>query len=269
MIKKATENDENYIKKLLGIENGEKNIQVSLNFAIKDDVFLLRIKSAFISYNLNHPDCEFYFVSPNSNKLIDSEVGILCIQGKSCIYAGPLQNSEEIESFLNFLQVESFSSNNMVLLGYDYTPQYLMCLYKNTAENIFFNGIDDEPDLWKLSESAVLSNVDTQAWYSDTALRTKKGVAHIMAVSIKNGNNKEYVATAGIYAMDEDNMYISAVETKIEHRKKGYASALIHTLANTHASKNAYVLCLPNMGDYYEKLGFKFARPVCLCTRKV
>ncbi len=271
MIKKAVQNDEPFLKKLLGL-NSDADTQntpyAALNYAVQDDVFLLRIKSSFTCYGIEHPDCEFYFVTKEKENAQDRELGILCVQGKSCIYAGPLQNSEEIENFLSFLQIDSFTSNNMVLLNFNYTPQYLMCLEKGVAEDVFCANLDVKPDLWRLSQSGVLTDIDPNFWYGDATIRAKHKIGHVMAVNlINNDGESEYVSTAGVYAMDDNNIYITAVETKSEHRKKGYASALIYALANLHKNKNAYVLCSPDLGHFYEGLGFKFMRPICMCTR--
>ncbi len=295
MIIKATTKDENELAMMLGVLGFENSTERILKNSIDNDVFLMQIKTLFMCYKTGHPSCNFYFVYPNSlqeskpenygeeienskennNYSIEETVfdgektGVLCVQGKSAIYAGPLQDSEEIELFLNTLEIDYFKSNNMLLYNFDHLPMYSMCLKAGVFADVYACEIQENPDLWKLAHSGVLTDIDADAFYGDAVKRTQNGFADIRAVRIitKSGG-VEYVATAAVYTHIGKNVYITDVETKENYRGKGYASTLLSTLARAYAGKDLHVVCMPKLEHFYEQLGFVFLRPVCVCKRK-
>ncbi len=250
MIKLATKEDENKIAELLCIDENCNNDN-KMNNMLENDVFLMQIKAMFLSYKTSHPNCRFYFVSPNNN--CNENIGILCVQASSATYAGPLQDSEEMEMFLKSLNIEYFKSNNMVLFNFEKIPKYIMCLKAGTYADVYSAQVDDNPDLWELAHSDMLKGVDPEAFYSDAVIRTKCGLADIRAISIKNENGKKE--------------YITAVVTKKEHRKKGYACTLLSTFARVYGNKDLYVVCDKELEHFYEQLGFVFYKPACVCKK--
>ncbi len=275
MIKKAQISDEFFIKTLLDIQNDgdltSENIANTINKsalknAIENDVFLMQIKTLFLCYGTQHPDCDFYFVSPTEDD--KDNTGLLCIRGKTAIYSGPFQETDEIELFLQTLQVDFFKSNNLVLPNFKLIPQYTMRLKAGIFPDVFAIPVEDEPNLWDLAHSNIISNIESEAFYSDISARVKNGFADIRAICEADETGKQkYVATASVYTKNYKTAYLTDIETKKEHRSKGYACTLISTLARAYPTCDKIVVCQPSLEHFYERLGFVFMRPVCLCER--
>ncbi len=254
MIKKATENDIPTIEKLLKIENGNFK-----NLDMPKDIFIMRLRTFYKAFGLDTPNICFYLVEkPNC-----APDGLLCVHGASALYTGAMQDLQEFESFLNALKIISFKSNNMLLPNWLAKPHYLMKRDKTCKIGVHVAPVMDKPDLWQLSQSGTLSNISAEAWYSSASRLVKANLADIRAVALNVNNSAQYVSTVGIYSMNDYLAYISAVETKEEHRGCGYASTLISVLANAHADKDIYLTCTPEIHGFYERLGFNFAMPVC------
>ncbi len=255
MIKEANTHDIKLIESFLKIENDE-----FMPLSMPNDIFVMRMRAAYRANGINSVYCKFYMVSKGENE----PDGIICIDGANAFYAGELQDADEMESFLGALKIRCFKSNNMLLPGWEAVPLYIMKREKSCDVGVYVAPVMDKPDFWELSKSDVLSDIDSEAWYGKATRLTNAKQADIRAIALSIAGKAQYVSTAGIYALDDNNAYITAVETKEEHRGCGYASTLISVLTKAHKQKDFYLLCKPNKHKFYERLGFAFVRPVCM-----
>ncbi|MEG0769527.1 MAG: hypothetical protein RSG59_06345 [Ruthenibacterium sp.] len=247
---------------------------------LASDVFTLCMRAAYRCYGTQHTNAAFYFVSvqtadkadeksrasdgqavPSAGKASD---GLLYVQGRSALYAGPIQDAQELEAFLQLLQIKTFQSNSMLLPDWADMPRYLMHLPAGTLPDVTAAAVDEHPSLWNLAHSGVLADIDPDAWYADACARVNHGVADIRAVAMPDAAGAlQYAATAGAYAIDTQSVFLTAVATKPEYRGRGFACTILSSLARSYADKDAYLLCAPQRRSFYEQLGFVLARPVC------
>ena len=209
----------------------------------------LRIAAAYACYGTGSDVCRFYWVE-NS--------GALMVQGQNALFSGRLPDADELSSFLRFLHVKSFQSENTLLPDWQPSPQLLMKLEQPVPPKAAWT-IDETPNLWQLSQSGLLGSADSEAWYADACLRVNKGFAAVRAVHHENA----WIAMAEAQCITPNGVYLTAVATADAHRKKGCASSLLASFAQSFDGVSIYLLCKPSLRKFYEKRGFALVHPVC------
>ncbi|MDL2327087.1 GNAT family N-acetyltransferase [Ruminococcaceae bacterium OttesenSCG-928-A11] len=92
-------------------------------------------------------------------------------------------------------------------------------------------------------------------FYADLCVRLNHGYAAVYGVREMPGG--PLVSTAGAYCLTDGEAYLSGVETRPEHRGKGYAAALLAALCHRFCgARRVSLLCRPALVPYYRKLGF-------------
>lgn len=211
-----------------------------------------RIRSAYICYGIHSPLAGFYFVGKSA---------AVAVLGNSALVAGQAE-PQELGLFLQLQGVNNVKTTGMQVEGYSPIPQYLMerkagCT-DGTQNRILPVGCDlhRNPDLWQLAHSGLLP--DAESYYGDALHRKNKGLADIAAVWC----NGEYVSTAGLYSIQPEGGYITAVATKPSFQKQGLAGSLLSYFADKYRHKTLWLLCRPQLKPYYQHFGFVAGAPV-------
>ncbi len=245
------------IEKFLKIKGG---IFKELN--LPKDIFVLRIRCLYDVFKIGSEHLKLYLVHSEQKEKSEAS-GIMCIYGQSAYYIGAMQNEEEIESFLKFTGIKSFFSNDIMLSNCKANTCFLLKRSKNCKINVDVALVMQKPNLFELANSGVLSGINPDLFYAKAQRLVTAQRADICAIAHSEGEKVNYVATAGLYCIEEQNAFLQSVQTKEEHRGCGYASTLISHLAAAHYDKDIYLICLANMHEFYERLGFNLSLPLC------
>lgn len=216
------------------------------------------IQTAYMCYR-DHPSLARFYV-------VD-KCAVLLLTGDSALLCGDVQNSEELSSFLHFSGVKRLKTDGVVPSGYNAQGLVLM-QYSSEIEYLPPRGVelDINPNMRKLVNSPCLAygNKSMDEFYSDACARRLRGLAEIWALS----EHGEYVATAGVYSIQKNEVYIAAVGTEYECRGKGYASYLVWNLAERYTGRRVVLLCEDKMRVFYERLGFCKLSNIIQCKKE-
>ena len=95
---------------------------------------------------------------------------------------------------------------------------------------------------------------DYRAFLADICARLNKGTASFAAVA----ENGEPCACAFALFEGTKSVLLGAVATDPSARGKGYASAIVGTLAEEKSDKKVFLFCRnDSLADFYAKIGFK------------
>ncbi|MFV0414421.1 MAG: GNAT family N-acetyltransferase, partial [Oscillospiraceae bacterium] len=208
----------------------------------------------------NHAQlCGFYLAN---------NTGVLMLQGGNALLCGRA-DPEELAAFFRFTWVENFKSEKTLPPGFEQGPQVRM-VYRQTgapAAGRLPAGVllEEEPSLWQLAfEDEVLPLPDTGGYYADACLRRARGLEHIVCAAAKG----RYVATAGVYSLQPQGAYITAVQTLPEWRGRGIAGALVAHLASRCGGRLVWLTCKPALVPFYQRLGFARQGHIIECIQE-
>lgn len=203
----------------------------------------LRFASAWNCYGAHPSICSFYRLE---------EGGVLLVTGKSALVAGSCRDAEQLGAFLRFMGVQQVE-NAPPLLGFSPAECLLMQKPAGVGPKSVLSQcpVTLTPDLWRLHGCGLFEDAD--AWYADACLRRRHG-AVIGAVQDETGR---YLASAGLYAVDEHSAYLTGVVTSPHSRRQGHASAVVAALCAWAQEKQVFLLCLPQLYSLYQPLGFR------------
>lgn len=239
------------------IEQAEKKETRFLEILHENPVFGVRIETLYACYKNYASLCSFY--------IIDGKAA-MSVTGKVAMIAGEVRDKKELAQFFDFFGIQEIETVDLKMTGY--AKEYFeVLLYTGITQEEYKNiPVDKNPaplKLWELLH-AVGAPVGKDNFYADYCMRRNKGLAMAYVVQ----QDAQYVATAGVYSMNEKEAYISFVATLEAYRHSGYASALCHMLAQDLKDKQVYIACEKELKKLYEKAGFApFMRMVRL-TRK-
>lgn len=226
----------------------------------------VRMETAFACY-AHHPQVAGFYLNENAALMTMGTTALLC---------GEWTDTEELAAFLDFAGVCRVE-NAPALPGFAPTGELLLCRPARpvcAAPEAFAPAARAErgrwtpapqeselgenlalpltlaPDLWQLRCAALLET-DPDGWYADACLRRRQG-AVIAAV----GSENAYWATAGLYAQNAQNAYLTGVATAPKQRGKGLATGLVQTLCDSVPQKNVWLLCDPALQGLYGRCGF-------------
>ncbi|MFV0414261.1 MAG: GNAT family N-acetyltransferase, partial [Oscillospiraceae bacterium] len=182
-----------------------------------------RLATAYECYQNHAQLCGFYLAN---------NTGVLMLQGGNALLCGRA-DPEELAAFLRFTGVENIKSENTRPPGFAQRPQVRM-VYRQAgapAAGRLPAGVllEEEPSLWQLAfEDEVLPLPDPGGYYADACLRRTRGHSDIVCAAATG----RYVATAGVFRLQPQGAYITAVHSLPEWRGRGIAGALLAHLAS-------------------------------------
>ena len=239
------------------IQSAEKNEKQFLQALRESPVMGVRIETLYACYK-NYPSlCAFYLAGANA---------ALSVTGSAALITGRPEDAEELAELLNYLGIQEIEGIGLTLPGFEEEP-FEVLSYKPSAELIMgVFEIEKEPSpatVWEILHK-VGAQMTKDSFYADYCMRYNKGLAQVYTLK-ENGKS---AATAGVYSMNETEAYISYVATLPEYRRKGYATAVCHSLASNLGNRNIYVACEASISRVYEKAGFYPNTQMVRLTRK-
>ena len=89
-----------------------------------------------------------------------------------------------------------------------------------------YTDVDEYPYLFDLFNFVDYGNVDFESWYVDISHRIRHGCAKAVTLNVDG----EIISSAIFSSIYENDAILTAVQTKPEFRKSGYASALVSAM---------------------------------------
>lgn len=189
----------------------------------KKDIFSVKIFSLFRAYGTKYPFIRFYAQKNNSEI-----TAIICILDND-ITLSYIHNKADIEELTEFVNVMGFSTllcDGSFVLDREYDCGIIMSSERKTEIACDYTDVDEYPYLFDLFNFVDYGNVDFESWYVDISHRIRHGCAKAVTLNVDG----EIISSAIFSSIYENDAILTAVQTKPEFRKSGYASALVSAM---------------------------------------
>lgn len=189
----------------------------------KKDIFSVKIFSLFRAYGTKYPFIRFY-----AQKSDGEVTAVICILDND-ITLSYIQNKADIEELTEFVNVMGFSTllcDDAFLLDREYDSGIIMSSERKTEIACDYTDVDEYPYLFDLFNFVDYGNVDFESWYVDISHRIRHGCAKAVTLNVDG----EIISSAIFSSIYENDAILTAVQTKPEFRKSGYASALVSAM---------------------------------------
>ncbi len=180
------------------------------------------------------------------------------VDGSMTICAGENADFEELRAFMNAAGFSSLTCSEecMKKLGIaDYKTSYTVkYIGGESPKNIKISRDCDKRKIYDLLCECGFELGDYGAFLADVCARLNKGTASLAAAE-ENGEVK-----ACAFALFEGikSVLLGAVATSPSARGRGYASALVGTLAKEKSEKEVFLFCRnDSLLEFYKKIGFE------------
>lgn len=225
----------------------------------KQDVFGTKIAAYSATYGMVYPFATFYLQRSNSTvtaavSKIDDAMTLCCAEDA---------DFEELATFVRAIGFNTLMCTAGVCDKLNLKPQKTGFIVEfqdqpipSDFQNIFLSNSFELSDIYDILQHAEFDGLAEKGpWLADVASRVKKGTATAKIVS----EATVPVACAMILFETPVGVLIGAVATVPTFRGKGYAGALVTSLATSAKANNKRVelLCAKSgILDFYKKLGF-------------
>lgn len=184
------------------------------------------------------------------------------LQGRGALLCGALTSAAagaELRAFLRFCGVGALAGRGAPPPGFAAAPP-LAVMERPRQERMpplwppLPAGclLERSPSLWRLSSSGLVGAGEAaDGWFADTCARVNRGLARVFAISADG----QYVSTAGLYSLQPDGAYLTAVATAPAFCGRGLAGALIAALCAGRVVP-VRLVCAPERINFYQHLGF-------------
>lgn len=189
----------------------------------KKDIFSVKIFSLFRAYGTKYPFIRFYAQKNNIEV-----TAVICILDND-ITVSYIQNKADIEELTEFVNVMGFSTllcDDDFVLAREYDSGIVMSSERKTEIACDYTDVDEYPYLFDLFNFVDYGNVDFESWYVDISHRIRHGCAKAVTLNV----DSEIISSAIFSSIYENDAILTAVQTKPEFRKSGYASALVSAM---------------------------------------
>ena len=219
--------------------------------------YLANVKGLFFYGGRLEEVCNCYFNHPNIATFytIDSYANMQ-ILGKTATICGEIENVEEINSFINFMDIQEVYTNNDNLLieGFKKTKLSIMAFCgQNTPPNEQYTVKEISPldlvGLWKNE----YNKQDIDNMYSDLCMRKNYTGAKCFGIYKED----VLLSVAACVGHGTDELYLSFVYTDKAYRNNGTCKILLNTIAEKYSDKCTYLTCEKNLVSFYEKCEFQ------------
>lgn len=213
------------------------------------------------------PLCEMHWRLAAENPLLPGQFfflengSLLRLGGRQAMLCGPVDDAEELASFLQLSGVQQLSLLDNALPGWHQRENNaVMARPPGPAPDAPpLPGLVEQP-----SADAVLSVLESsggrmqpeglrEGFWNDYNTRRNHGALLVLGIEQAG----RLIATAGAYAVTPQACYIACVETLPQHRGKGYAGALMWQLLQRLPQRAHSLLCGDETTGFYTRFGFK------------
>lgn len=218
------------------------------------DPYAARITALFNTYGAGQSFALFWVQRINGVPA----AAISRVDGSMTLCAGENADFEELRHFMNAAGFDSLTccEENIKKLGFAPFKTSYTVKYNGAAEpkNIKISRDCDKRKAYDLLCSCGFELGDYGAFLADVCARLNKGTASLAAAE----ENGQVQACAFALFEGSKSVLLGAVATSPSARGRGYASALVGTLAKEKSQKEVFLFCRnDNLLDFYKKIGFE------------
>ncbi len=228
------------------------------------DAYAARITALVNTYGTEHDFAMFWVQRIDGNAL----AAIGRIDGNMTLCCTDYADFEELSYFINAVGFSSLTCDEGIMkkLGIEpdktsYTVEYRGGACLNEADIV---RDCDMHGIYDLLCGCGFEMGDYSSFLADVCARLNKKTASFAAVM------NEGVPCACAFALfeGEKSVLLGAVATKESARGRGYASALVGTLAQEKKSKRVFLFCRNDLlADFYGRIGFEINGRWAICER--
>lgn len=218
------------------------------------DAYAARITALFKTYGSSQSFAMFWV-----QRTDDIPSAAICrVDGSMTVCACENADFEELECFVNAVGFLSITCDSECMKKLGFEPS-------NTSFTVKYSG-RYEPEKTDISRDCSKRKVydllcgcgfelgDYGAFLADVCARLNKGTASMAAAE----ENEDVLACAFALFEGEKSVLLGAVATAPQARGRGYASALVGTLANEKSDKEVFLFCRnDSLVNFYGKIGFE------------
>ncbi len=213
----------------------------------------MKIKALLQAYGADDPYCSFY--------LSEDGLAVAALYHSSLLFSDAQNRSLTWEDSLSLLPVSSISSDTALdLTGFvkkqgtffkkenpkaELSPETITYGNIGAAYNILYRVF---PETFVFADAAEEKDFYMQ-WYCEMSHRIRHGVSDVAVLEEK--------ATASVYCIEADKVFLSQIGVLPGLRGGGYGRRLLTAVMQKYAGRDCYVFSKnPNADKFYHALGF-------------
>lgn len=219
------------------------------------DAYAARITALFKTYG-----AEYSFASFWVQRVDDEAVAAIGrVDGNMTLCCTDNADFEELSCFMNAVGYSSLTLDEKYLpqLGLTAAKSSYTVEYKG-EKGFFDERIKTDFDKKKLYDLLVSCGFELgsfEAFLSDVCARLNKNTASLAAI----GEADPYACAFALFE-GEKSVLLGAVATRNEARGKGFASALVKSLAGREKERKVFLFCRNDgLLEFYKRIGFEYA----------
>lgn len=219
------------------------------------DAYAARITALFKTYG-----AEYSFASFWVQRVDDEAVAAIGrVDGNMTLCCTDNADFEELSCFMNAVGYSSLTldEKNLPQLGLTAAKSSYAVEYKG-EKDFFDERIKTDFDKKKLYDLLVSCGFELgsfEAFLSDVCARLNKNTASLAAIGEADPDACAFALFEG-----EKSVLLGAVATRNDARGKGFASALVKSLAGREKERKVFLFCRNDgLLEFYKRIGFEYA----------
>ncbi len=215
----------------------------------KKDIYTIRILALLDAYNCKYPFVTFY------RQIICGEVTAIMskLDNNFTLSLNDNADNEEIANFISTIGYETVLSDEKFVFKSGYKSGAVMKTSKCFEFSAIGAKIDEYPKLMDLFNLIDYEKQDFESWYVDINHRIRHGAAKAYALTFWG----EMVSSAIFSSIHKNYAVLTAVSTKPEFRRMGYASFLVSSMISDFGG-TVFLMREKDMNEtFYKKIGFE------------
>ncbi len=219
------------------------------------DAYAARITALFKTYGADYDFATFWVQRVENNPVaaigrVDGNMTLCCTENA---------DFEELSYFINAVGYSSLTLDEKYLLPLGLTAAKSSYTVEYKGEKAFtderIKSDYDKKKLYDLLISCGFELGSYQAFLSDVCARLNKNTASLAVIGEADPDACAFALFEG-----EKSVLLGAVATRNEARGKGYASALVKSLAGREKERKVFLFCRNDgLIEFYKKSGFVYA----------
>lgn len=216
----------------------------------KKDIFSVKIFALLEAYGTKYPFIRFY--AQKNNGIVTA---VICILDND-ITLSLINEIADIDELREFVSVMGFSTllcDDSFEIDNSFDSGVIMSSDRKIELPCRYTVVDEYPYLFDLFNFVDYADVDFESWYVDISHRIRHGCAKAVTLNI----NGQIISSAIFSAVYKNDALLTAVQTKPEFRKSGYASALVSAMC-CDVTGTVYLMREDNKNEgFYKRLFFE------------
>lgn len=189
----------------------------------KKDIFSVKIFALLEAYGTKYPFIRFY---AQKNDGIVTAVICMLDNDITLSFIKAASNIDELCEFVSLMGFSTLLCDDSFEINGSYDSGIIMSSDKKIELPCRYTVVDEYPYLFDLFNFVDYADVDFKSWYVDISHRIRHGCAKAVTLN----SDGQIISSAIFSAVYKNDAVLTAVQTKSEFRKFGYASALVSAM---------------------------------------